>query len=91
MSSITTGIYCGGPLYAGGVEQINDLRASGFSTITAWSVHVTTVGDLVFNDTPLVSSGRYVGDPAWPELLGQLKQSPTSVTRLLFSVGGRRR
>ena len=87
MSGITTGIYCGGPLYTGGVDQINGLRASGFSTIIAWSVHVTAAGDLVFNDTPLVSSGRYVGDSAWPGLLGQLKQSPTSVTRLLFSVG----
>lgn len=87
MSPITAGIYGGGPLYSGGQEVIDDLRASGMTTVVAWSVHVSTSGDLIFNDPKIVSGGEYVGDESWPDLLASLKEPPSSVTRLIFSVG----
>lgn len=88
MSAIDTCIYGGDPLYSGGQEVIDGLRQSGMTTIAAGSLHVEPKGDLVFNRTLIVSDGKYVGDKAWPARLSSLKQAPTSVTRLLLSVGG---
>jgi hypothetical protein len=88
MSTIMTAIYGGGPFYSGGQPVIDDLKASGFTTIVAWALHVNAAGDLIYNDPTIVSGGQYVGDPGWPGLLADLKQGETSVNRLLFSVGG---
>lgn len=86
MSGIMAAIYGGGPLYSGGSAVIADLKRSGFTTVIAWSVHVSTNGDLVYNDTKIVSGGTCIGDPDWPARLSDLKEGG-SVNRLLFSVG----
>jgi hypothetical protein len=57
------------------------------TTVVAWSVHVNPNGDLVFNDPTIVSNGAYVGGAAWPIAMASLKQDPTSIQRLIFSVG----
>lgn len=88
MSAVDTCIYGGDPLYSGGQEVIDGLRGSGMTTIVAGSLHVEPNGDLVFNRRLIVSAGKYVGEKGWPARLSSLKQSPTSVTKLLFSVGG---
>jgi hypothetical protein len=80
-------IFGGGPFYAGGQAVMDDLRASGFTTVMLWSIHVQTNGDLYYNDTLIVSDGAYVGDAGWPDRLRTLKQAPTSVTRIEVSVG----
>ena len=90
MSPTSIGIYGGGPLFTGGQAVIDDLRASGMTTVVAWSVHVEQNGDLIYNDPPaLVSGGEFntATYSAWPQRLASLKEAPTSVTRLLFSVG----
>lgn len=83
-------IYGGGPFYTGGQKVIDDLKNSGFTTVVAWAMHIQANGDLVFNDPTnvLIDNGSYVGDPAWPGLLADLKQGATSVNRLIFSTGG---
>jgi len=86
-TAIDAGIYGGGPLYEQGSSLLDDLRTSGMTTIVAWSVHVNTAGDLIFNDQAIVHDGAYIGDASWPSWLATLKESPTSVQRLLFSVG----
>jgi hypothetical protein len=86
MNQINAAIYGGGPFYSGGQAVVDDLKGSGFTTVIAWSVHVSTNGDLVYNDPTIVSKGQYVGDSGWPGLLANLKQGG-SVNRLLFSVG----
>ncbi len=88
MSTIITAVYGGGPFYSGGDPVIADLKASGFTTVIAWAVHVNANGDLNFNSTPIVSNGSYIGSAAWPGQLASLKQGTTSVNRLLFSIGG---
>lgn len=95
MSVPRAGIYGGGPLYSDGEPLIDELRASGFTDVIAWALHVNLSdedpsqnGDLVFNDKLLVHDRQYVGDPAFPGMLARLKESPTSVDRLLLSVGG---
>lgn len=89
VSAIDAAVYGGNPLYSGGQGVIDGLRESGMTTVVAGSLHVEPNGDLVFNhQQPLVSAGKYVGEAAWPARLSSLKQAPTSVTRLLLSVGG---
>jgi hypothetical protein len=85
--STRSAIFGGGPFYSGGAPIMNSLRASGFTTIIVWSIHVGTSGDLILNDQRVVSNGAYVGDPAWPGALALLKQAPTSVDRIELSVG----
>lgn len=79
------GIYCGTALLRD-PDVIEDLRHSGFTTIVGWPIRVDPAGDLAFDDLPLVRDGRWVGDPAWPGRLADLKDGG-SVTRLSFSVG----
>jgi len=84
-------IYAGGPIYSLNntdiQANIDEVKASGFTTLVCWSIHVQSNGDLHFNDKLVVSSGEYVGDAAWPGYLAQVKTGTTSVTQLEFSVG----
>jgi hypothetical protein len=80
-------VYGGGPFYTGGTAVMNTLRASGFTTVILWSIHVHANGNLVLNDQLVVSNGAYVGNAAWPSQLATLKQAPTSVNRIEVSVG----
>ncbi len=77
--------------------MVADLRGSGFTTVILWSIHVwcdqtdeqnPNNGDLYYNGELIVHNGEYVGDPAWPDLVGQLKTGDgTSVNRVEVSVG----
>ena len=87
-ASADSAIYGGGPFYHGGQPVMDDLRASGFTTVILFGVHVQTNGDLHFNNDPIISNGTYIGDPGWPARLATLKTAPTSVTRIEASVGG---
>src|SRR5262245_8650423 len=82
-------IFGGGPFgpTGGGQPLMDTLRASGFTTIMIWSIHVDASGNLTLNDTRVVSNGQYVANSAWPGQLATLKQSPTSVDRIEISVG----
>jgi hypothetical protein len=80
-------VFGGGPFYSGGTAVMNDLRASGFTTIMLWSIHVNSNGDLVMNDKLVASNGSYVGASTWPGQLATLKQAPTSINRIELSVG----
>ncbi|MEV6842947.1 discoidin domain-containing protein [Actinoplanes sp. NPDC051411] len=81
-------VYGGGPFYSGGQSVMNTLRASGFTTVVLWAIHVhADTGDLYLNDQLVVSNGQYVGNPDWPAQLRTLKQAPTSVNRIEVSVG----
>jgi len=81
-------VYGGGPFYSGGQAVMNTLRASGFTTVVLWAIHVhADTGDLYLNDQLVVSNGQYVGNADWPAQLRTLKQAPTSVNRIEVSVG----
>jgi len=87
-ASADSAIYGGGPFYGGGQAVMDDLRASGFTTVILFGVHVQTNGDLHYNNEPIISNGSYIGDPDWPARLATLKQAPTSVDRIEASIGG---
>lgn len=81
--------------------QLQATATSGFTTIMLWSLHVNTpipskdivLGDLTWNDTPLVSTktGKPVFDPtgSFKKLAGRLNTLLASgkVKRLFFSIG----
>ncbi|QSQ14854.1 PKD domain-containing protein [Myxococcus landrumensis] len=83
----SSAIYGGGPFYSGGTAVMDDLRASGFTTVILWSFHIEDNGDLVYNDIPVVKNGAYMGDAGWPTRLATLKTAPTSVRRIEVSIG----
>jgi hypothetical protein len=91
MTAINKSVYCWWKLLKGGDAVIDDLKASGFNTVIAWTIHILDDGDLVFNDTRLVSGGKYNPDSdphmaTWAGRLATLKKGG-SVNRLLFGVG----
>lgn len=87
-SLAASAVFGGGPFYSGGTAVMNTLRASGFTTVILWSIHIdSTTGNLVLNDQLVVANGVYVGNAAWPGQLATLKTAPTSVTRIEVSVG----
>ena len=66
---------------------MNVLRASGYTTVMLWCIHVdATSGNLIYNDQLVVSNGLYVGTAAWPGQLATLKTAPTSINRIEVSV-----
>lgn len=81
-------IFGGGPFYTGGTATMNTLRASGYTTVMLWTIHVdSTSGNLIYNDQLVVSNGVYVGNSSWPAQLATLKTAPTTVNRIEWSVG----
>ena len=63
-ASADSAIYGGGPFSHGGQAVMDDLRASGFTTVILFGVHVQTNGDLHFNNDPIISNGTYIGEAA---------------------------
>ncbi len=86
--NLVSQIYCSGELYSGGESVITDLKNSGFTSVVAWSVHISPSGDLIYNDPTIVKDGQYVGSSEWPAQLAELKSGTTSINRLIFSIGG---
>ncbi|MEI7900928.1 MAG: lysyl endopeptidase, partial [bacterium] len=82
-------IFGGGPFYAGGTATMNTLRASGYTTVNLWTLHVyaDAGGSLIYNDQLVVANGAYAGNAGWPAQLATLKTAPTSVKRIEWSVG----
>ena len=79
-------------IYGGGVlkdkSSLTDIRNSGFTTLICWTLHISDNGDLIYNDgDPIVKDGKYNGLESWPSDLIDAFKSPTTLTRLVFSVG----
>ncbi|HEX8083477.1 MAG TPA: hypothetical protein VF529_04250 [Solirubrobacteraceae bacterium] len=88
MTTPSAGTYAPATYLVGnGGEAIDAVRASGFSTVVIWTIHVWPDGSFHFTDPPIVQDGEWVGDTTWPGLYSRIKQAPSSVDRLLFCVG----
>jgi len=78
-------VFAAGGLYN---QQVADLRKSGFDTVLLWAVHVSGSGALNLNNDAVVnSSGTYVYGQWARDNCALLKQTPTTITRIEFSVG----
>ena len=80
-------VFCGGEMYENIVQNASIIKLSGFNTVILWSVHVTTDGDLFLNGAKIITNGEYVGKANWPDEVKKLREQPTSVDRIEFSVG----
>ncbi len=80
-------LYSGGPLYNNAATHRDMIRASGFTTVVLWTIHVYGDGDLVLNDKKIIDDGVYVGRAAWPEEVAAFKKGETSVDRVEISIG----
>lgn len=84
----STRIYAGGAIAFGGQPAINDLLAAGYGTVIVWSIHVQTNGDLILNDTLIVSGGVYKETGPIPmNLPPRLAQLRKAGVEIIFSVG----
>jgi hypothetical protein len=84
--TVSTRIYAGGAVAFGGQPAITDLLSAGYSTVIVWSVHVSSDGTLILNDTQIVSGGVYKeAEPMnLPSRLAQLHKAGVEI---IFSVG----
>src|ERR1041384_5645719 len=82
----STRIYISDAFAFGGQPAVRDLLAAKYSTLIVWSIHVRTSGDLVYNDTVIVSKGVY--QEGWPfDLPNRLAQLRKAGAEIIFSVG----
>jgi fructan beta-fructosidase len=63
-------------------------KASGFTTLIAFAMHVDADGTLEIGGGPVCSNGVYVGPTNWPALVTAVKTPPTTVTRYEVCIGG---
>lgn len=80
-------VFCGGDMYEDIEENAEIMKLSGFNTVIFWSVHIGKTGDLILNNSIIISDGEYVGKKNWPEEVRNLREQTTSVNRIEFSVG----
>ncbi|HEV2452829.1 MAG TPA: immunoglobulin domain-containing protein [Verrucomicrobiae bacterium] len=63
-------------------------KASGFTTLITFAMHIDTDGTLEIGGGPVCSNGIYIGPKNWGALVNTLKAAPTTVTRYEVCVGG---
>jgi hypothetical protein len=91
MTGITIAAYGEGMMYPPKLApNIAAIQTAGWTDIILGLFHVNDVGDISFNDTPIVTGvGTYVGSADWPGQLTQLLSGPGStINMLLASFGG---
>jgi hypothetical protein len=79
-------IYASGAFCFGEAVAVSNLLAAQYSAVILWSLHVNSSGDLIMNNTQIVSNGVYAeAQPMYlPVRLAKLYQKGISV---IFSVG----
>src|SRR5579859_3836568 len=63
-------------------------KASGFTTLITFGIHVNTDGTLMIGGSACASNGVYVGPSNWGSLVTTLKTPPTTVNRYEVLIGG---
>ncbi|HEX7655050.1 MAG TPA: LamG-like jellyroll fold domain-containing protein, partial [Verrucomicrobiae bacterium] len=63
-------------------------KASGFTTLITFAMHVDADGTLEIGGGPVCQNGVYVGPANWGKLITDLKSAPTTVNRYEVCIGG---
>src|ERR1700677_1906637 len=63
-------------------------KASGFTTLITFAMHVDVDGTLELGGDPVCSNGVYIGPANWGSLINALKTPPTTATRYEVCIGG---
>lgn len=80
------GLYVGSDFYAPSESTQDAARISGFNRLFLSFLHVDAEGNITYNNTPVVQSGVYVGDPAWGTKLAALKTQPSDIKRIELAI-----
>lgn len=88
-NSVSSAAYCQG-FFAdhGGAAYVEQLKKSGFNTVILALGHPHPQADIYYGDTLIIHKATYVGPAGWPELVASLLKGPTTVNRVLLSIGG---
>lgn len=88
-NSVSSAAYCQG-FFAdqGGAAYVEQLKKSGFNTVILALAHPHPQADIYYGDTLIIHKAAYVGPAGWPELVASLLKGPTTVNRVLLSIGG---
>jgi len=87
MSALNIAAYGEGIMYPPNLApNISAIQQAGWNTIILGLFHISSSGDIGFNDTSIIQGGKYVGDSTWPGQLTQLKSG--NISTLLASIGG---
>ena len=84
----TEGAYVGQDFYAPSTAAQIAARSCGFTRLFLYALHVSTNGDIFYNNILVVQNGRYIGDPTWAATLAALKVQPTSIDWIEATIGG---
>jgi hypothetical protein len=63
-------------------------KASGFTTLITFAMHVNADGTLLIGDYVACTNGVYTGPTNWGSLVATLKTPPTTVNRYEVCIGG---
>jgi hypothetical protein len=63
-------------------------KASGFTTLITFAMHVNPDGTLLIGGNVACTNGMYTGPANWGSLIATLKTPPTTVTRYEVCIGG---
>jgi autotransporter-associated beta strand protein len=63
-------------------------KASGFTTLITFGIHVNADGTLMIAGAACATNGVYVGPTNWGSLISTLKTPPTTVNRYEVLIGG---
>ncbi|HXI69113.1 MAG TPA: fibronectin type III domain-containing protein [Verrucomicrobiae bacterium] len=64
------------------------IKASGFTTLIPFAMHVNPDGTLMIGGGACASNGVYTGPTNWNSLVAAVKTPPTTVTRYEVCIGG---
>jgi len=70
------------------------VKNSGIETLILWAFHIETNGNIVFNNTPIITYDRskgksqYLGNANWPTQLQALMGTGSKITQMEASIGG---
>ena len=91
VSGAFVGIYINNAVYPtnnpNAAQNIANIKKSSYTSAILWTIHVTTTGDLIYNDYLIISNGAYIGESKWPGYVNSLLQTPTNIQEVWLSVG----
>ncbi|NUN99008.1 MAG: hypothetical protein HUU01_00175 [Saprospiraceae bacterium] len=87
MSTFNYSFYGEGIMYPPDLApNISAIQQAGWTSVILSLFHIDANGNIIYNNPMIIQNGTYVGDPAWPGQVAQLKGG--SVNTILASIGG---
>ncbi len=90
MSSLNIAGFAEGLMYPKLSPSIAALQTAGWTSFILGLFHLSSAGEISFNDKLIITGGKYTGSAGWVKELAQLMQpgAGNTITKLLASFGG---